>query len=324
MRRFSSTALAIAIALFALPAAAPAAQVFGIDLTLTDAQPKQPSCELLGPCTIAGFSERPGEGQNTTAGSPIDGVITKFRIKPKVEDAPVQVTFRVANLTQVNDGEGGKSAKATAGASGPTVTLPVTPEGEEPILEFPGRLVVKKGQHLALDWPGHGNGLGKLKVTADSQGGKNSYEFAPPLLAGAAERSSNAFLGFLLVQATVEPDADRDGFGDETQDRCPSQKATQGACDRTRPAISGLKVKRGKIAYRLSEPSRVTVVIAKRVRGHFKVVGRTFSGPGRKGTNSVRLPRARSLSSGAYRVTVTATDPGGNRSVRKVGFRLAG
>ena len=32
------------------------------------------------------------------------------------------------------------------------------------------------------------------------------------------------------VQATVEPDADRDGFGDETQDQCPSNASTQGPC----------------------------------------------------------------------------------------------
>lgn len=293
-----------------------------MNLSLEDAQPNQPSCEMLGPCTIVGRSERPAEGQLIEAGAPIDGVITSFRIKPIVEDAPVQVTFRVADLTPANDGEGGKSAKATATGTGPTVTLPVTPEGQEPILEFPGRLPVKKGQHLALDWPGQGNGLGKLTVTHDANGGKNSYEFAPPL--GSNEKNSTSFLGFLLVQATVEPDADHDGFGDETQDGCPSQKATHDACDRTKPAISGLEVKRGKIAYRLSEAARVSIVIAKRSHKRFKQVGRKFSGPGKKGADSVRLPRAGSLVPGPYRVTVTATDPGGNRSVRTAAFTIAG
>jgi hypothetical protein len=32
------------------------------------------------------------------------------------------------------------------------------------------------------------------------------------------------------VSAKVEPDVDGDGFGDETQDLCPSQAGTQGAC----------------------------------------------------------------------------------------------
>jgi hypothetical protein len=321
--RFATTALIVSGALLLLPGVAPAAQFFGVNLSLEGLQPNQPSCELLGPCTIVGFTERPAEGQLATAGAPIDGVITRFAIKPKVEDAPVQVTFRVANLTPVNDGEGGKSAKATATGTGPTVTLPVTPEETEPVLEFPARLAVKKGQRLGLDWPGQGAGLGKLTVTSDSNGDRNGYEFAPPLANGSGERASNEFLGFLLVQATVEPDADHDGFGDETQDRCPAQKASQGACDRTKPAITGLKVKRGKISYRLSEPARVRIAITKRSGRHFKGV-RKFAGPGKKGANRVRLPRAGSLVSGAYRITVTATDPAGNRSVRKAGFRITG
>jgi hypothetical protein len=32
------------------------------------------------------------------------------------------------------------------------------------------------------------------------------------------------------VSATVEPDADGDGYGDETQDKCPSDASTQGPC----------------------------------------------------------------------------------------------
>jgi len=34
----------------------------------------------------------------------------------------------------------------------------------------------------------------------------------------------------LLLNADIEPDADHDGFGDETQDQCPTSASTQGAC----------------------------------------------------------------------------------------------
>ena len=34
----------------------------------------------------------------------------------------------------------------------------------------------------------------------------------------------------LDLSATLEPDADNDGFGDETQDQCPTNAATQGPC----------------------------------------------------------------------------------------------
>ena len=39
----------------------------------------------------------------------------------------------------------------------------------------------------------------------------------------------------LNASAVVEPDADRDGFGDETQDGCPSSAAAQGSCPLPKP-----------------------------------------------------------------------------------------
>ncbi len=46
----------------------------------------------------------------------------------------------------------------------------------------------------------------------------------------------------------VEPDADRDGFGDESQDGCPSDASTQGPCPEPPPAARApiKKCKRGK------------------------------------------------------------------------------
>ena len=51
----------------------------------------------------------------------------------------------------------------------------------------------------------------------------------PPLNADANFTGSNGNRR-LNASAVVEPDADRDGFGDETQDGCPSSAASQGAC----------------------------------------------------------------------------------------------
>ena len=46
----------------------------------------------------------------------------------------------------------------------------------------------------------------------------------------------------LDVGAILEPDVDQDGFGDETQDACPSNAAAQGAC----PVVKRKKCKRKK------------------------------------------------------------------------------
>jgi hypothetical protein len=48
----------------------------------------------------------------------------------------------------------------------------------------------------------------------------------------------------LNVSAVVEPDADRDGFGDETQDACPSSPSTQGSCPVKRKKCKKHKKKR--------------------------------------------------------------------------------
>lgn len=49
----------------------------------------------------------------------------------------------------------------------------------------------------------------------------------------------------LNLAAIVEPDADKDGFGDETQDKCASQAATQAGCSNTF-SVSVKSLKKGK------------------------------------------------------------------------------
>jgi hypothetical protein len=72
----------------------------------------------------------------------------------------------------------------------------------------------------------------------------------------------NAFdTGFRVnAQAVVEPDADHDGFGDETQDQCPANAATQGSCPVT-PATRKCKHKKKK---------HKTAVTAKKCKKHKK------------------------------------------------------
>jgi hypothetical protein len=43
----------------------------------------------------------------------------------------------------------------------------------------------------------------------------------------------------IALAVTVEPDADGDGFGDQTQDGCPTNAAAQGACPTTAPGTGG-------------------------------------------------------------------------------------
>jgi RTX calcium-binding nonapeptide repeat (4 copies) len=48
---------------------------------------------------------------------------------------------------------------------------------------------------------------------------------------GSTQTTTTRLSGFrILIAANVEPDSDRDGFGDETQDQCPTDATTQGPC----------------------------------------------------------------------------------------------
>jgi Ca2+-binding RTX toxin-like protein len=48
---------------------------------------------------------------------------------------------------------------------------------------------------------------------------------------GSTQTTTTTLFGTrILVAANVEPDSDRDGFGDETQDQCPTNASIQGPC----------------------------------------------------------------------------------------------
>ena len=197
-------------------------------------------------------------------------VITKFRIRAFGEGgAAATVTFRLA--TSAGPTRRTRTAIATLVAEGPTVTIPASNAPETPILEFPARVTVAQGNHLALDGT-------NVWATYSTSGDKFGYVFKPPLVAGQGPRGSVDATGELLVQAVIEPDADGDGFGDETQDGCPTQGSNQGPCDNAGPRISGVAVRGRTINYSLSEAATLT----------FTVEGP----PGSQGARQVQAPDA--------------------------------
>jgi hypothetical protein len=336
--RLTAALLGAACALLLLPAAGQAATTFGSRLIQN---PTDSNCAEFGTCTIASYIH-PSEpnGDPVVSGAPMDGVITKFRIRAKAVEEPGQVTFRLAEVT-LPDPNDDDSALATAAGTGPTITI--QPEGgeeeevETPIREVAGRLPVKKGQHLAVDT------TKSIAAVYNSGGSTFSYVYSPPLEDGSGQRSSNEATTELLVAAVIEPDADGDGFGDETQDQCPTQKTTQGPCDLTPPGVSGLKVAGGKVSYRLSEAATVTFQLARKLPGRkignrcvkqtkknkgrkrcsrLKNVGKPFGGPGVPGPNSRRLPNGKRLKPGRYRLTMTAVDAAGNKTTETTNFKI--
>jgi Ca2+-binding RTX toxin-like protein len=92
------------------------------------------------------------------------------------------------------------------------------------------------------------------------------------------------------------------------------------ALDTTKPVISALRRRGGRLVLRLSEGARITVVVSRRARSRFRKV-RRLSRAGAQGTNRIRLPKR--LRSGRYRAVLVAVDAAGNRSARRtVRFRV--
>jgi len=345
LRKRFPTALAVAATtLLALPASGVAAETFGSQLTNSPNYGACADAGLTAPCTWVSHNHPTSTGDPYTAGAPNDGVITKFRIRAL--GAGASVTFRVANITPTPP----DSAQAAAVGTGPTVTIAGTGEIEE----FTGRLPVKQGNHLAIDTT-------DAQAIYETGGDEFTYGFGPVLVDGAAARSSANAHGQLLVAATVEPDADKDGFGDETQDRCLGQVDANGGCpppptaapDTTKPRLTGLalakKAFKGstQLTYGLSERATLTVRV-ERVKK-----GRRFGGKCRKqtaanrtrkackrfvklagkiektanaGVNKVKIPAkvgGRKLKPGRYRLVAQARDAAGNVSdVKRIGFRV--
>ena len=88
---------------------------------------------------------------------------------------------------------------------------------------FDAHQPVKAGDYIGVTMV-TGSSIGDLKGVGDQ-----IFEVAgDPNLANVDSATPENFEP--LVSATVEPDADGDGFGDESEDACPSSAATQGAC----------------------------------------------------------------------------------------------
>jgi hypothetical protein len=104
---------------------------------------------------------------------------------------------------------------------------------------FASRLSIRAGDLIAVDGP-----ASAAAPLAFQGGGGTNSRFNPPLLGGDPARgpTANGF-GFMgMVSAQLEPDADNDSFGDETQDKCIGTAGTANGCPST-VAIDKLKQK---------------------------------------------------------------------------------
>lgn len=257
--------------------------------------------------------------------APTDGVIVRWRLR----GLPATSTSAIMSLRVYRqDTVAGVSADETPALSGD-------------IEAFDTRIPVAAGDRLGISQTMTGSSMIVVtNLTYGSPGaGETDYWSSPPALGVTAAPNHSDLNRELLINADVEPDADSDGYGDETQDLCPSNPAIQIACpatapspaDTVKPILSLLKLT-GKKGFSFSSTEagvysvEVDRVLTGRLRGkncsraakrgarckiyrRYKRKSTTASA----GSNTVSLSTKR-FPPGRYCIRVSVTDAAGNVS----------
>jgi hypothetical protein len=142
--------------------------------------------------------------------APSDGIVVRWRIKVGSVTSP-------AALRIIRPGSPGL---ATGAGTGPTVTPPANET-----TSYDVRLPIQAGDALGLDCCANPNFANFFATTAPG-----TSNWSPRLQDGETRPFGVFGPAELLINADIEADADHDGFGDETQDRCPTDATTQGPC----------------------------------------------------------------------------------------------
>jgi len=234
-------ALWIAAALcVTLPASASGAVTIGSNLTATVNNNQLCAPD---PCTAAHRTLPPASLASGGLLAKSDGVVVRWRIKAGSAVGPVAL-----RITR----PGNSSARTGAGTS-PTVTPTANQTST-----FDVRLPIQSGDAVGIDC------CQNASLHAFSSTPNASYEFWASRLEDRGPPTPPFFISpfegiELLVNADIEPDADADGFGDESQDQCPTDPATQTECDPpetriTKGAPNKTKKHTVKFKFKSSEP----------------------------------------------------------------------
>lgn len=244
--------------------------------------------------------------------APSSGVITEWKVNvgsipryvpagvvvmPEVLDEQLYV-LRASDLTHytvVGKSESGQAASIATSS-------------------FLTRIPVQPGDLLALV------GTNALSCWTKDPGDKTLYFSSTPGIGGVIETSAEPFTGTQLpVVAKIEPDVDGDGYGDETQDKCPQSAAYQGACPVVKLGVVPTVKAKAVILHVSASPSaRVTVAamvpLGKGKKVRLSAPGRTIT-PGRFASFRLALaPRVTKALKAlpikkALRMKITATAP---------------
>ncbi|UUY03552.1 hypothetical protein LRS13_23255 [Svornostia abyssi] len=162
-------------------------------------------------CTIGNASIPSGSQAAGGLTAPAPGVVVRWRLKHAT--AASGTTVRLVVM-------GGNTVRARGSAE----TLPTAAATET----FTTRLPITTGDRVTVSAAGP-NGSSLPVIYQDNASSR--HQWFPQLTDGETRAPSATHSNYeVLLNADVEADADGDGYGDETQDACPSKASTQGTC----------------------------------------------------------------------------------------------
>ena len=146
------------------------------------------------------------------------GVLTSWTIHLQRSDAAGDVTLKTLKP------QSAPNVYVVGGQSVGQVGI-----GTDRTITFPARIAVAGGDRLSVQTPGIGIYAGSVNVTGGN--GDLRVVNGTPTVGQTITSQAYAPGAHLALEAVVEPDADRDGFGDVSQDDCVADAARQaGPC----------------------------------------------------------------------------------------------
>jgi hypothetical protein len=174
-------------------------------------------------------------GSNCLANSGVGGVVTEVQLA-KASGDPLPITAPTSGVVtrwKVNSGIEGaflQQLKVLRQAGNAKTFQTVAESSPGTVLKaqnsFEARIPVQAGDRFGVGSPGVGPSAAVLYCTT----GNTSDEYgviAGNTAVGSVSEFPPTGGAIVAVSATIEADADNDGFGDETQDKCPRSAALQ-------------------------------------------------------------------------------------------------
>jgi hypothetical protein len=231
--------------------------LFAVVAMLVGASPATAATEIGSDCQatsgVGGYTFvqlKRVSGGSLPIAAPSGGVVTKWKVNSGVPTAvgqKLQILRPTGVPNQFQTVAESTPATVSLGLNSFDTRLPIQAGDRPAVAGAPG------GSVAAPLYCGTGNPADEMgALTPESTlGSTNTYPPAPGLVAA--------------VSAIVEPDADSDGFGDETQDKCPQSNAVQAPCPTIALSASSI-VKKGFARALITSNVQASVTVTGKVK----------------------------------------------------------